>query len=260
MWLLTGFSNPGRQWAHLQTAPRGKQLASQLMQICLSRAYERVTLSKYLLTPPVKMCKRPLFIRSTWDRPWVCMFLDSKKGVYMGFLPVTLHQALSVSPFSTKSRAISCFYLQPWWHHIPLGPPNPFWSISLVLMRLLLCEARRYYKTTSKLRIRFFSKATWGRLCSSLMKMHKSNSRGFTFLLVTVEMNPLCNCSSTEANLLWSGCSLSCGSEDQDHVMPVQKVMVVWHTVSRLTQKLYRLHCEKSKKKKKKNLNQGGNK
>lgn len=156
MWLLTGFSNPGRQWVHLQTAPRGKQLASQLMQICLSRACERVTLSKYLFTPPVKMCKRPLFIRSTWDRPWVWMFLfsffsfflDSKKGVYVGFLPVTLHQALSVLPFTTKSWAISCFYLQPWWHHIPLGPPNPFWSISLVLMRLLLCEARRYHKAT----------------------------------------------------------------------------------------------------------------
>lgn len=51
------------------------------------------------------------------------------------------------SPFNSKAEQLVAFIFNPGditFHRIPLGPPNPLWSISFVLMRLLLHEARRY--------------------------------------------------------------------------------------------------------------------
>lgn len=51
------------------------------------------------------------------------------------------------SPFNSKVEQLVAFIFNPGditFHRIPLGPPNPLWSISFVLMRLLLREARRY--------------------------------------------------------------------------------------------------------------------
>lgn len=50
-----------------------------------------------------------------------------RKGVYIGFLPVTLHQALATSLFNTKAEQLVAFIFNPGditFHHITLGPPK----------------------------------------------------------------------------------------------------------------------------------------
>lgn len=80
MWWLTGFSNPGGQWVHLQTRLREKPFASQLMQTCLTRGLCPN------FSPQVKMCERQLFIQSTWARPWVWnTLLDVKESTPVSF-------------------------------------------------------------------------------------------------------------------------------------------------------------------------------
>lgn len=142
---------PRRTMSAFTNRAEGKQLAPQLMQILPIQSWslERVALSKYL-SPQVKMCKRQLFISAHVGSTMSLEYFFRQLKSLHGFPSCHTASGSDHIAVQYQSRAISCFYLQPWWHHIPLGPPNPFWSISLVLMRLLLCEVHRYYNMQNK--------------------------------------------------------------------------------------------------------------
>lgn len=145
MWWLTGFSNRGGQWVHLQTGLRGKQRASQLMQTCLSRG-----LCPNVFPPSEWKCVKGSFLfASRGPRPWVWhtffFFQTVKESAWASSLSNCI-KLRPPSPFNSKAKQLVAFIFNPGditFHHIPLGPPNPLWSISLVLMRLLLREVRR---------------------------------------------------------------------------------------------------------------------
>lgn len=112
------------------------------MQICLSRACNSSCPNR---SPQVKISKRQLVIWYTWARHLEYSYLDSKE-IYKGFLLVTLNQALTTSPFSTKAEQLVAFMFNPGDFTFLIEPPNPFWSFSILLKRLLLYEFRINYE------------------------------------------------------------------------------------------------------------------
>lgn len=137
--------------AFTNRAEGGKQRASQLMQTRLSRG-----LCPNVFPPQsgnvLKAAFHSLHVGMTMSLPYFFFHtphhpLTRQKESAWASLLSNCIRLRPPSPFNSKAEQLVAFIFNPGditFHRIPLGPPNPLWSISFVLMRLLLHEARRY--------------------------------------------------------------------------------------------------------------------
>lgn len=115
------------------------------------------SLSKCFFPPPsgnvFKAAFHSLHVGSTMSLPYFNFFFHTphhpltrqKESAWASLLSNCI-RLRPPSPFNSKAEQLVAFIFNPGditFHRIPLGPPNPLWSISFVLMRLLLREARR---------------------------------------------------------------------------------------------------------------------